>query len=983
MLALPIGFPRRFISILSGVALVLTVGAAAKAQVPVTGSNATQHVSFAAGANLVSLRVYPNDRNLESIFGDEMKSVLMVKDARGSVFAPSYGVEDLKDWPWREALMVYAREPFAIDVTGPTIAPTSEVRLEAGWSWIPAFADAPAADALASLASVLMRAEDASGHAYPADDGETPLTALQAGRGYRVRLSAPATYAYAPPPDTPPSTPSGTSVPTALDAIAMTGLAVGQEVRIEGFRAPGDGGAGTLRVTDSGCAPDGGTCFVPTEHTAAGEDYSSENSFTLFGDDIQWESFRLCHSTSRTPTDRAATSGDGCFEALQLHGHGASAGGAKVFNAATGRVNISGQMRDYADTYDGSKRYTASFRYSTDTIRLERVVEPMTLEGRSTTDYARPEWWGGRPDHGDATDAVAWALEAAEAKGAETDREAYAVLSGMYGYAGVLETQTNTVLKGARDGVRDGQGLRVMPGAPWHLWALKSGTTAFQEPATERDGLSLGSGIVVVRHGRKSESDRVVDIEIDGNLAQNREVFDEAHRAASGPSSYTGGSEVDHMLQNTSHWNGFVASTAGGDFIVGSRTRLENVHIHDTGGNLWLSGQKMDFGGSHDIRLGNSARNHVAYGIQMALGTSIDRVEVYGFFWKGALEVSQGTWRDVTFTNLVNPPALYTQSHLEALISHRNNGPVAALVHSSTNYYGEDVTFDGVTFDIGRTSPYTAIYYDRGPMTIRNVTVRQSDPSDRLRLVTSRGSDSYTSQFRLDGVTVESGGLGVIALTGRRADVHGLTLPPTTASPVQFVAFTPTYTDVVYTLYGITGVQRSSAPVALNAKTAGASADLFVRDAAFSDNDSHFMFTGADPADRDVQSRYHAYFRRVTFSTFTPVNNDVGRNRDNWRISYYDAVRIGSRRSEDTGTLRAASLSASGTVDVPVNLFYAPFDPSYVTVTGADAGRFTGWTNVGTDRAPILRMAFSGRGPVSVSWTAAVRPIPAGVVFPD
>lgn len=142
------------------------------------------------------------------------------------------------------------------------------------------------------------------------------------------------------------------------------------------------------------------------------------------------------------------------------------------------------------------------------------------------------------------------------------------------------------------------------------------------------------------------------------------------------------------------------------------------------------------------------------------------------------------------------------------------------------------------------------------------------------------------------------------------------------------------------------------------------------------------MFVGSDPSLPDVQSRYHVYFRRVSLSSFRPVNNDVGLNRENWKVSFYDDVSVGSRRSEDRGTLSAAVLT-SGYVDVPVNLFYTPFDPSYVTLAGTDAGRFTGWTNVGTAEAPVLRLTFSGSTPVSVQWSAAVRPIPPDVTFPD
>ncbi len=997
-------FPTPFASArwLCLAAVLIIAGPAGAQSLPpglVTGAPTTQHLTFAAGPNQVSLSVFPADRSIEAIFGAQLPHVLLVKDDAGAVHSTQYGVHTLTEWPWDASVSVYAREPFSLDVSGPRIEPWSQIPLAAGWSWVPSLvaAPTPVGDALASLAASLSRVEDGAGRAYPAAPGEAALTTLEPGAGYRLRLAAPATLAYTavpptspPPPTAPPGGPPQTEVPTVLDAIALTGLVPGQEVAVRGFRADGDGGAGRLRVTTSGCAPDGGTCFVPTEHTAAGEPYSSDWGFTLYGEDLQWESFRLCHSQASAPQNATQVTGDGCFDALQLHGHGAGGGGDKLFDPATGRVEITSPMKTFARLYDGTDRFTATFRYATDDVRLERIVDvPLTLEGTSTTTYVRPEWWGGQPGAGDATDAVAWAWEAAEAKAA--DREYYVVLSGMYGYAGVLETQDGTVLKGAQDGVRDGQGLRVLRGAPWHFWAVKPSTAAaLREPFTERDATAQNMDpIVVVRHGRRSLSDRVVDIEIDGNLAENGYVFEFGYRYSTGLSSYSGGSYLDEMLQNTPHWNGFVASHQHNDNVAGSRTRLENLHIHDVGGNLWLSNEPVDFGGSHDVRLGNSARNHVIYGVGMRPESSIDRVEIYGFFWKGAHEVKQGTWRDVTFRDLVQPPALYTRDRLEVLVSHRNDDtdPGEFGTPSASGYYfGDDVAFERLTFDMGQAYPtHGAIYYAQGPMSIQGVTVRQADPSKRLFLLNSRGYSGSRSSFSLENVTVESGGLGGIVSAGaRQSRIRRIALPPgpPTAGPAELYIASPTSPDEVYTFYGVTGTMSSSEPVALQARTAGAGARLFVQDASFTGIQNHFMFVGDDPSDPDVQRRYQAYFRRVGFSSFEPINNNNGQNTENWRVSYYEAVTVGSRRSEDSGVLSAAGVT-SGSVDVPVNLFHVPFDPSYVTMTGTDAGRFIGWTNVGTAEAPVLRLAFSGSAPVSVQWSAAVRPIPAGVTFPD
>ena len=964
--------------------LVALIGLAASplAQAPpdglVLGGPATQQVHFAAGSNLVSLRVYPSNRALVSLFGVHAGKVIFAKDAAGNTYAPGYGAGALTEWPADEALQIYASVPFSITVSGAEILPTSALALDAGWSAVPMLTDGvrPVSEVFGGFGNALSVVEDGDGRAFPAGPGQTPLVQVEPGRGYRLHLTSNSLLSYGV---------DRTTVSTVLDAIALEGLEVGQEIEIEGFRVPGDGGAGVLRVTESGCVPDGGTCFVPTEHTQAGPSYTAGSSFGMTGTNIQWETFRLCHSASSAPANPALADGDGCYDALQLHGHGGQNDGLPMLNTATGWVSISISMRSYAKTYDGdaSVDHTAQYRYATSDLRLERVVEEaLVLEGAATFEYTRPEWWGGRPEMGDATDAVSWAVSSARAHAAQTGTEHYVVLSGMYGYAGVIELQNRTVLKGEQDGVRDGQGLRVLAGAPWHYWAIKSQTaSSHSEPLTERDALSGNHGFVAVRHGRTSHEDRVVDIEIDGNLEENAYVFTPGYRSASGTSTYSGGSRVDEMLQNTPHWNGFVASNMSGDNIEGSRTRLTNVHVHDMGGNLLLSNEPVDFGGSSDLLLGNSARNHVAYGIQVSEGSSIDRVEVYGFFWKGGVVAYQGTWRDLAFRDIVHPPQSFTLDPIENLVGHRNEAPGLGSTNP-THYYGEQVRFEDITFDLDDTEFLKGlIVYDRGPLTIQGVTLNQ--PADRVtRLVSSRNTTSETSQFVLQDVNVVAGGTRNLQVYGtHEAHIRSITSPAGTGSDTYTGAYLlqPVDPGAIYTLYDFLSPQKAKRPVEIKMHP-GAGADVFVRNASFVDVDVPLVASNI-PTSTAAIAQYRVFWRDVSFDSW-----EYG---DSWTYDaqYLENVTETStgRTSEDTAVLSNAPLSGSGPryVDVSTALLHVPLDPSNVTVTGPSAGRFTGWANVGTEHEPVLRLFFTGTSPVSATWQAAVRPIPAEIAFPQ
>ena len=950
----------------------------------VRGEAATQRVELRAGPNYVSLRVAPADVSLDGVFGDAIEHVFLVKDSEGTVFVPSHELRALTGWKWGEAIFVSALEPFTLEVTGDRIESKSELALPAGWSWVPTFLDAPMAveDALASIASALTRVDDGAGRVYPKNGSAPVLKTLQPGRGYRVHLSRPSTLVY-PAPSTPPPPTTLTEVPTVLDAIAVTGLEIGDKVEVEGFREKGDGGAGVFEMTSSGCVPDGGTCLVPTEHTEAGEPYSSKYSFALYGDDIQWESFRLCHSTSRTSSDSQVAEGDGCYDALQLHGHGASNKGGKVFEPATGRVSISSPMRNYASSYDGdnSGAHTSSYRYATSELRLERIVdEPLVLEGERTTFYTRPEWWGGQSDRGDATDAIAWALEAAEAKAVALDHEHFVVLSGMYSYSTILETQQGTVLKGLRDGVRDGQGLQVLAGAPWHYFAVKDWVTdpMYREPATERDALLANMDPKVhVRHGRETDFARVVDVEIDGNLAENDFIFSDEYEDASGQAGNSlWPNRVREMTRNTPHYNGFVGANAG-DTPSNSNARLENVHIHGFGGNGILSNDWTHFGGSRDLKIGDIVNNHPMYGVPTS-DEWIEGIEITGFFWKAAISVYSGNYRDVSYLECEKNP--YGDG-LESVFDIRNDNPdPGSYGQWKKHFFGQTVVVEGFTASFTDMcypqSGYGVIQYTRGPTTFRNVNILGQ--AEQFKLVGSRWAPDNQSQFTLENVTVEGAVTSLSGTGAGRQRIHGVTSTPASISGGEMFVFRPqTGESQIVTVYDTHMDARVSRLFKLwpSGSADGTSFALYVKDSSFEASDTIQLKGAPESA--------VFYLRNTAFSDW---DDGLMSSRREW----FDDVTVeehGGRSSDASGsvTSKALSTDSDGTryIDVDPGLFYAPQDASFVGVTGRDASRFLGWSNVGSKYDPILRMSFSGTRAVSIDWTAAIRPIPASVVFPD
>ena len=993
---------------------------------PDLGETETQTLAFEAGPNFVSLRVRPPDARLDALLGPFLKDLVLAKDAAGTTFAPGFGVADLEAWPWGESLVVIARAPFSVDVTGSVVLPSTRVPLAAGWNWVPSFVDAPTSpgQAFASIAESLVQVEDRQGRRYPSADGGEPLAAVVPGVGYRVKVSAPDTLVYVAPP---PSGPPPVAVATVLDAIELRGLAVGDRVAVEGYRRPGDGGAGVLRVTDSACAPDGGTCFVPTEYTEEATATGLSDDHTLYtgasGGGVAFESFQLIYG----PGD------DNRLGALALHGHASGRGdvaGEPLLNTLSGRLIVPSGLRDLARDLTGSNRVAATYRYATQPIRLERTVQPIVLEGVRTTDYVRPEWWGAAPYPDgwtpdtsapsaprarpsgvaagdatyDATDPLATAINAAEAKAARARREHYVVLRGMYGYARVIEMQDRVVLKGERDGVRDGQGLRVLKGAPWHYWAVKGSRVdpSYSVEPSARDHLLVsGDPFVVVRHGRRSQLDRVVDVEFDGNLTENEYVFTPAYRAASGGSRGSWSNKVEEMLQNTAHWNGFVASHQHADVVPGSNARLVNVHIHDYGGNLILGGEAIHFGGSSDLLLGNTIKNHHLYRVFTAPGTTVDRIELYGYSWAAHMAYQQGHYRDVVFRDLVrNPRFGQGNNSPEELIGHRNDGvPESALFDRSRAdgyYFGDEAVLENVRFELSADfRPRSSLVsYDTGPLALRGVTldVEGSDPVSLM----NRGSTERLdrAEFVVEDVRVVRGQVrSLLAPTALRTSARqiGPFGGDQDGQGVQLSPFRQGHTATFYDVGGGVSGDGARAPEVVKIVPFGsdstASLDVFVQRARFTGVRSPVMMTRLDPSEPDVSARYRVFWRDVDLSRWRDSNNDRGTSRESGKLQYFDRVTVGDRTSEASGTLSSTPLeqnsNGTGYVDVDPELFYIPQDPSYVTVGGRDAGRFLGWDNVGSTYDPVLRLSFSGTGPVTATWTAAIRPIPDGVIFPE
>ncbi|MGB3541860.1 hypothetical protein, partial [Rubrivirga sp.] len=824
------------------------------------------------------------------------------------------------------------------------------------------------------------------------------LATIEPGQGYRVHLDAAATLRYG----TPPTGRQTYRVATIEDAMALPSLAPGDSIVVTD---PVRGGR--FAATESACVPDGGTCFIPlsaSEATTASLRSTSATQ-TLFDGEgvgaVDAETFRLSYGPTGSDT----------FAAVRLHGHG---GGGTEFDPFTRSISVGNSLRS-----NTPGPYRALYRYATSRLRFERDVEPIVLFGRETREYVRPGWWGAipypdgwQPDPStpapnedptldpaiaalDATAEIATALNVASSLAQATGREWPVVLDAMYGYAGVIETQQDAPLKGEQDGVRDGQGLRVIKGAPWRFWSTRSQAAADYAQAKRVSDYLIPQGEpwVLLQHGRDAMLARVADLEVDGNLAENDYVFEIGYRVASGaPGNRLWWNAVDELLQNTPHWNGFSVHRSSPWYSPqNANIRLENVHIHDVGGNGILGNDWVHFGGSRDVRVGNVARNHSLYGVTTAPGTWVDGVEVYGFYWKGGIDPSQGRYRNVSYD--IAGPSPYTGDPLEEFAGPRNDNPNPSLFRTEDagvrHYWGEDVVFEGVEMLVRADAVPRLGYlgYTSGPVTYRDIAIRlhptqpgAEDDRDVFLTYSGHADQSDQSSFRLEDVQIHSG-VEVSRLASLRAQINvidnvvaenggraGQIIVRPGATPQKLLALVRNVSRFEDLHVFPTGGDRYK-NIGFDILVEGSPGAPTIVDGS-DVHGSPLTTNGLDATDPVVQANGRVAWRDVVFGGF--------RDNSTVAIQSFERVSFGERTSEDAGSLSGTAL-ASGSVDVPTSLFLAPQSPDYVMVSGPDASRFRGWTLApsSTPTAPVLRLSFSGSGPVSVDWSAAIRPIPA------
>ncbi len=653
-------FRPLLLALVAGVLAASWAPAGFAAAPPATGEAATQTVHLEPGWNWVAVHVLPESASLESMFGDVLDQIEMIKDGAGRIFSPGLGLAEIDSWDWRQAYAIRAREAASVSIAGALIlSGQSSLPLNAGWNFVPFLPTAPLAveAALAGILPFVEAVRDIEDRMVIPGDGVSEIDSLRSGRGYMIRLAEPAMLYY------PGASGDVLSVPNLAAALALTDLAVGQMIDVQGYHTPGDGGGGTFRVDDSGKVPDGGLVFVPNQYVSpvVVTPRMYNGAVTLVGvpagEHVVYGSLTLEVLDRNTEEVLLVAPGD------VLHGH-------QFTNTEVHQPRFfygPGQFHDYTHViyrfherrgepgWGGRLRFT--YRHTTSPVRLVRQGVGSALNVR---------WFGARSHDEDPAinnqPIIAQALNVARmmndpqfggTQGTITDVWLPGAAPGgtVYEYFGALELPEDVTLRGdagtelvtvTNDLGHTYQPVRVAPGhtrmrvkANEALTFIRMAKPASDPHHLPQDAMHFfetrQSGIFPQNHAMRVAIENLV---LDGHYEQNQQAWDEG---------WATNEELEHMLRNAPGWAGLSASNHGRIIPQGQHLTVRNVAVLGYGSN-GLLGNVNNVWSLENVRLGNAVWNHVLYsvhnydhaGVDPSVGGFARNVTLEGFAWTHA-----------------------------------------------------------------------------------------------------------------------------------------------------------------------------------------------------------------------------------------------------------------------------------------------------------------------------------------------------------
>lgn len=407
----------------------------------------------------------------------------------------------------------------------------------------------------------------------------------------------------------------------------------GSWVYVLGYHTPGDGGGGLFYTDTSGLMTDGGTVFYCNDDLNASEVTVPNLGYAELFETHDFANTDLAFGTVHMDSDEAGSTLT--LSDWDLNGHRMNSGGAisiPHIDHKLGRWQGAPNNKPARFASSNSLTFTIRYRYLTQPRRWVRLMEGGAIDVR---------WFGAKTDGTDARNSICWALNAAKRLGKQEVR-----LNGKYRYVGNMEIPNEVYFGWGTIKLMDNMAV------PW----LKNDyltTDPYQHPLVVTEGYGHG---VHPQDGNTLWG--LIQFEQDGNCLQatldgSSNVIGGNLYALNNPDEYTDPMDLvgirasyiteppdpgdqpelvlQKILQDTPVWTGVSYTPHSGRVIPrGQIVVLEDVHIHDFGSNTMANNANV-WATGRNLKLGNSARNHLFYSLHGA----INGLVLYGFAWGG------------------------------------------------------------------------------------------------------------------------------------------------------------------------------------------------------------------------------------------------------------------------------------------------------------------------------------------------------------
>ncbi len=159
-----------------------------------------QKIDIAAGWNMISGYIIPDDANMNDVFQDIASGIIIVKNNNGQAFIPSMNINTIGDWNFKAGYKVKASAAATLTLGCTPANSSAPISLSSGWNIIAYLRSAPMdiAAALSSLGSNLILVKNSSGQAYIPSLNVNTIGDMVPGQGYQIKMTAPATLTYPP-----------------------------------------------------------------------------------------------------------------------------------------------------------------------------------------------------------------------------------------------------------------------------------------------------------------------------------------------------------------------------------------------------------------------------------------------------------------------------------------------------------------------------------------------------------------------------------------------------------------------------------------------------------------------------------------------------------------------------------------------------------------------------------------------------------------